>query len=388
MSRVGSLCAFALLSSVIVACHKEPPPAPPSEPEGCYGARCVEEAEAALYYGDEEGAREPLAAVCEGDSDDNQFACFRLAELHRHGRGGGIDLVKAAELYEKSCADDFAEGCEKRAELARDDGQGGPEIELDFALKACEGSRPKACLAAAAQLHDGRGVEPDIARSIELYESACGQGEVEGCDRAGDLLFDPRGEPEVKARAFAAFTSACTGRSGYGCFKIGLALHEGIGTPVSVEAAQAQFTRACELEDANGCAAAKQLAAAKGKSATLQLSTSVDKLAADGLEARELSCRMDEQGPRALRDMLINVARVKRSLDRCVEGGVAVKVVWEFDGRVEEARIRGRVSGKTSKCLADTMKRVRTGAIGRCDAVLLLGDPEAAEASFAARASK
>lgn len=376
---------LGLLVLVAVGCHKEGREAPPPEDSGCFGATCVEQAEAAMYYGDHASAREPLAAVCE---NKDGFACFRLAELYQHGKGGPADLTKAGELYEQACTFEYGEGCERRAELAKE-GLGGPQVELDFSLKACEAQRGAACTRAGEQLNTARGVERDATRAIEMYEKACGLGEVAGCVGAGDLLFDPRGKQETKVRALAAFNSACVGHDGYGCLKLGIAVHEGLGTPRDVARAKTHFARACEFNVQDGCHVAKQLEQSGGEPVVLELTTAADQLSGDGLEARSVSCRMSEQGLPALGAVMSGVARHKRSLDNCAKDGAAVSVRWEFaQGRVQEAKIRGYIQKKTAKCIEATIRRARMPAIGTCQAVFLLGDPDGAAKSLAARIAR
>lgn len=371
---------------VIAGCHKAEPVQPPADDGSCFGATCVERAEAAMYYGDHESAREPLTAVCEkGDG----FQCFRLAELHHHGRGGPVDLDKAAALYEQACTHEHPEGCEQRHELARA-GKGGPEVELDFALKACVGERPLGCMRAGEQMNAGRGVERDVPRAVELYERACKFGEVAGCTSAGELLYDPKGPAEAKARALSAFSSACVGHSGYGCLRMAIALHEGVGVPRDVERARAQFTRACEFSEQDGCHNAKLLAEAGGKPITLELTTAAPQIGQGGLEARDITCRMNQQGQPVLDDVMSRVARFKRSLDRCVkDGGVVLTVSWDFEkGHVEDARVRGRASSKVTKCVGWTLRKARMPATGTCQALLLLGEPGAAAKSLEAHIAR
>ncbi len=374
-----------LFALVAASCHKEVT-TPPQEDDECSGARCVEEAEAFLLYKEFDKARPPLARVCEaGDG----FACFRLAELHQHGRGGPVDLTQAATLYEESCAKKYGEGCERRYLLAQE-GQGGPELELDFALKACEGGRPNGCMHAAEQVKAGRGVEPDLVRVAETFEKACALGDVTGCTGAGDILLDPTGPAERRARGLSAFVKACTGHSGYGCLRVGLAFHDGVGTQADLTKAKSHFTRACEFSDPDGCRIAEQLAAANGAPIVLELTTTAAELSRDGLEARGVSCNMSERGLPALGEVLSQVARHKSALDGCIKsGGEAVAVTWEFEGgEVQGARVTDKLAKKAAGCVAFVLRKAKPPGQGKCEAVLLLGDAAAAATAFTARVEK
>lgn len=363
-------------------CHRDSSSSTPVKDGKCTGARCVEQAEAAMYYGDAASAREPLAAVCSGGDG---FACYRLAELHQHGRGGPVDIDQAVRLYAESCEKQYGEGCERRADLAVE-GYGGPELELEFLSKACKRDRPLACLRGGQQLNEGRGVERNVTLAVDLFQKACGLAELDGCTAAGDLLSDPEGTPDAKARSYAAYNTACKRHNAYGCLKVGVAFHEGVGVPANAEAARTHFARACEFADEDGCRAEKLLAEANGKRVDIELSTKVAELNMDGLEARKFSCRMSDQGLPALEEILAGVAEHKAALDGCAKTGMALEVTFEFTGgRVREAKVTDEVSPKLAKCVATTLRKAKLATTGSCKAVLLLGDPGGAASALAER---
>lgn len=385
MRHRARLIRTSLLFTLVAAsCHKETSTPPPVDDGKCTGARCVEQAEAALYYGDPATAREPLAAVCK---NKDGFACFRLAELHQFGRGGPVDVEQAVQLYTESCGWAYGEGCERRAVLAAE-GHGGPEAELEFATKACERDRPLACMRAAEQLKTGRGCEKDLSGAITLFQKACGLAELDGCNAAGDLLSDPEGTPDAKARSYAAYNTSCKRHNAYGCLKLGMAFHEGIGVPANAEAAKKNFEHACEYNDEDACRAAKLLADANGKPVTIELSTKAAELSMNGLEARTVSCRMPQQGLPALEEMMSYFAEHKAALDGCAKEGVAVGVTWDFaGGRVKDAKVTDELPPKQAKCIAAALRKARPTDSGSCKAVLLLGDPDGAAKALAVRSA-
>lgn len=339
-----------------------------------------------MYYGDHASAREPLALVCDGGDG---FACFRLAELHQHGRGGPVDLAQAVLLYEAACTGKHAEGCERRADFAREDAEQGPPLELEYTMKACDGGRPLSCMRAAQQLAAGRGVERDTNRALEVFQAACRLGEAEGCASAGDLLSALPPTPETRGRAFAAYNSACKGHFGHGCLRVAIAYYEGLGLKADVEAARVHFTRACDYSIEDGCRAAQQLATAGSKPIVLELTTSAAELTMGGLEARGISCRMREQGLPMLEEVLAGVADHKPALDACAKDGAALAVTWEFaGGRVREAKVADRVAPKLAKCVVAGLRRAKVEATGACKAVLLLGAPDGAARALAARPAR
>ncbi|PCC69249.1 TPR repeat [Nannocystis exedens] len=372
-----------LFSLALAGCHKESTQAPSGD-ESCSGARCVEQAEAAMFYKDYDNAREPLTAVCERNDG---FQCFRLAELYQTGRGGPVDLAKAAEVYEKSCAAEYPEACERRADMARD-GTGTPQIELEYAIKACDGGRSAACTRAGLQLSAGRGVEADPVQAIELMQKGCKLGDIDGCTGVGDLLF-AQDSADAKMRGVSAYINACVGHSAYGCFKAAIAFHEGTGTKRDVARAEQHFAKACEWQFDDACHAVKQLTEAAGKPVELELTTKAAELGAGGLQTRDLACRMVAQGEPALAKVVAGVAKSKESLDSCAKEGAAIAVRWEFEnGKLLQAKVVGKAPKKLKECVAYVLrKKAKYSHSGTCSAVLLLGDPDGAAKALAARAS-
>lgn len=339
-----------------------------------------------MYYKDYSDAREPLLAVCE---NKDGFACYRLAELHQLGRGGPVNLLTAATYYEQACTYEHFEGCEKRAQLARD-GHGGPPVELEYAIKACEGRRNEMCTAAGLQLAEGRGVDRDVEHAIKIYETGCGYGETASCVGAGDLLAAVGGKGDTKARALSAYVNACIGHNGDGCLKVGIFLHEGIGVAPDVAKARMHFNKACEFSIPDGCSAVKQIDAGGGtKQVDLALTTTAEQHDGSGLPARSVSCNMTEFGMPALDSLLAKVARHKTALDACAEDGAAVAVTLELEkGKVQKARTKGKTNYKVAKCVTTILEKIRLKPTGKCQAVLLLGNPEGAAKSMEERLAR
>lgn len=370
----------ALLSTV--ACRKESTSVAPEEDKTCSGARCVEKAEAAMYYQDYESAREPLEIVCKaGDG----FQCFRLAELYRNGQGGPVDLDRAVSFYEASCNGKHGEGCERRADFARE-GHGGPEAEFEFAVKACELQRPVSCMRAGEQVQTGRGAERDDTRAITLFQQGCRFGEAQSCAIAGDLLLDARRPAEDKARGLAAYVSACVGHNGYGCLKAAIAFHEGLGTKRDLERARMHFGKACDFNEQDGCRLEKALMASNGEPVELELTSKAAELDREGLEAKNISCRMSQLGAPALGEVLGAVASAREALDACAKDGAAVAVWWQSEGgKMRGAKVTDKVAPKLSKCVVAALRRAAVPTDAACDAILLLGDPDGAVKALSVR---
>ncbi|HRI10200.1 MAG TPA: tetratricopeptide repeat protein [Nannocystaceae bacterium] len=370
------LRAALLLGLVGAACQRTN--VQTKDPDTCLGARCVEEAEAAIWEGEDAKAREPLTLLCE---KKDAFQCFRLAQLHEEGRGGPVDLAKAAEYYETSCQLDYSEACEARYRLAAK-GEGGPAVELEYAKKACDGGIRLACTRAGDLLHEGSGVPRDDNGAAVAYEKGCGLGDPEGCIRAGDLLFDPKGPWEKRARSLAAYLSACTGYNPRGCVRSGVAFYEGIGVDRSTERALTQFKKACDMSDDDGCSLVKQLDAAGGKQVPLELTATAKILNVTGVQVRGIACRLAEQGDEALTRAFAGIADQKLALDACAPDGAAVTMSWKGNkGKVQELKIDG-APRPIAACISAALRKAKSELPGPCKGVVLLGNPEAAVAAY------
>jgi hypothetical protein len=263
--------------------------------------------------------------------------------------------------------------------------EGDSAAELEFSLKACEGGRSLGCMTAGKSLDEGRVGARDKERAAELYEQACGIGAADGCTLAGDLLFDPKGSTLTKARTFTAYNSACVGYSGRGCLQTAICFYDGIGVPPNIDKARSHFTDACELGVEDGCHNAKRLASAKDTSAELELTTEAETMAEKGIVARELSCQSTRYGEAGLRAMLAAVARRRRAINECVKDGdgVAVGIRWSFSkGRISEVRYNGKASKRQVGCIGKELRKKSAPGKGMCSAVLLLGDPDKADAAY------
>ncbi len=116
----------------------------------------------------------------------------------------------------------------------------------------------------------------------------------------------------------------------------------------------------------------------------------VDSIAADGLELRELACAVDGGMP-LFGTLAIagTLAKQKKSIDRCAPKGQAFVVTWTFAaGKVKSPTARGGTAAQNA-CIAKAFTRAAAPLDGRCGAVVLAGDPtHAATTVDAARATE
>ncbi len=349
----------------------------------CEPAACTEKGLEAARVQDFGAALELFTKACDGGDAPG---CHQLGEAYENGRGTDRDAGKAAAAYTAACDGGQGKACVQRGQLALagDGPEPGPATAFGFFGKGCDAGQALACTTAAELAYSGNGVERDVDKAIALYEKACAAKEVVGCLNAGELLFDPNKDKAVNQRAVAAFAAACDGGHGTGCVKLGAAHYSGIGTAKDAGKALEAFKRACSAKrkDDDGCHVTKQLEAAKGKTVALELTSSIDRWDED-VPVRNLSCRMREQGPMALGEVMSGVGPVKGKLDACAAAGSALRVTWTFSkGRVREASVAKGGDDKLNKCVVKALKKAKIGQTGSCTANMLIGDLKAAEAAL------
>lgn len=204
----------------------------------------------------------------------------------------------------------------------------------------CEREGGEACLDAATILVNGLGgIAADAPRALRFSGAACDKGVAKACLAAA-------------------------------------VMHEGgIGTKVDEAVATALLARACELGDDNGCKASKARAPKKPASLVADANVTVESLAADGLELRELACAMESMPLLGTLVIAGSLAKQKRAIDRCASAGQAFAVTWTFTGgKVKDVAAKGGTEA-ANKCIAKAVARAAAPLEGRCGAVILAGDP-------------
>jgi uncharacterized protein len=96
---------------------------------------------------------------------------------------------------------------------------------------SCEGGVETACVALAWHYQNGRGVEKNEARSLQLYRDACNAGNAFGCSSLGYAY--EKGDIVKQDFALALLWSqkGCDGGHDLGCLSIARAYQEGMGVP-------------------------------------------------------------------------------------------------------------------------------------------------------------
>jgi hypothetical protein len=115
----------------------------------------------------------------------------------------------------------------------------------------------------------------------------------------------------------------------------------------------------------------------------------VSKLSSDGLEVRQLSCKLTTGGLFGPIFIVGALAKQKAAFDKCAAGGAAFQVefVWK-DGKTASARVTASSEAKANACVAAALKLTDAPVGGTCSAIVLTGDMAKAEEAAAALGKK
>lgn len=309
--------------------------------------------------------------------------CSNLAGLMRGGAGGLGQPSRAVGLYDRSCTLGFAEACSAVGSIYAEGKLVPADLTRARAMydQACAHRDAYGCFTAGMFASEGRGGARSPEAAGERFDQACGLGHATACFNAGVLLYRERGaRPGENERAVDYFKRACDGQQPAGCLRLGIATLHGHGCAADPTLARGLFDRACTGGEADGCAAAQQLARSKGrKDPPIALTSSAPTLAMHGLRVHQLECRMLEVGPMALAEVVEAVAAHKDALDACAPKGAAPAVAWTWKGR-RAAQVQVRGGGpRVEACVRKAIERARAELSGDCAAFVLVGDPEGAQ---------
>lgn len=372
----------SLWISIVAGCAAKPAPAPsvpviagPTCDAGECNTRGMEAVTRARYA-------EAIGLLDRACTLGHAVGCSNLAGLMRGGAGELSQPSRTPGLYNRACTLGFAEACAAVGSIYAEGKLVAPDPTRALTMydRACTQRDAQGCFTAGIFHNEGRGGPRSPENAVERFDQACGLGHATACFNAGILLYRERGaRPGENERAAGYFGRACDGQQPAGCLRLGIATLRGHGTSPDVQVAKDLFDRACTAGDADGCAAAQQLARGKGRrDLEIALTSSAPTLAMGGLRVHDLVCRMPEVGPMALAEAVEAVAAHKAGLDACAPQGMASEVQWSWKGR-RAAQVKVRGGGpKVEACVRKSVERARAELSGSCAAVLLIGDPEGA----------
>ena len=126
------------------------------------------------------------------------------------------------------------------------------ESDLGGCTKGCDEHVIEDCVTLGAIYYEGKGIEANPARGIELFRQTCADDSARGCIKLADLYHaavltdDPTAEATLYGRA-------CDAGANRGCLGAGRAYLEGRGVERSPAYASRFFGRVCERGNAESC---------------------------------------------------------------------------------------------------------------------------------------
>ena len=218
-----------------------------------------------------------------GDFDDKMKAARCGEPMRVTVRRGSKQLttslspVDSIRFYTAACRQGLATGsslspgnataCTSLGRMYRD-GRGveqDPGRAVEIFTRVCGGmsahpddrdaaaAAASACSLIGAQYAHGSGVAADWGRAIALSRQGCDGGDAFGCFNLGAVYLNGEGADRDAAAALAFFRRACDLRDGKGCFQVGLMYYQGQGATRSNEQAAAFFRKACDEGHGTGC---------------------------------------------------------------------------------------------------------------------------------------
>ena len=187
--------------------------------------------------------------------DGQEAACTVAGHAYLSGDAVAADEPHAAELYDRACRGDDAEGCASLAEL-REQGRGGPEDVAEAARLyslACELGDGSSCTNLGILVSEGRGVAQDPARAAGLFERSCGEGEANGCAYLGMAYIEGAGVTRNLEHGLELYERACDANIGFACNNLATVLEFNTELPLDPERIVALYEQSCSLGIAWGC---------------------------------------------------------------------------------------------------------------------------------------
>ncbi|MDD9946208.1 MAG: tetratricopeptide repeat protein, partial [Myxococcales bacterium] len=126
------------------------------------------------------------------------------------------------------------------------------EAATKFA-RACGARHAPACGELGLLYQQGRGLEADMPRARELYQTACEGGYGRACSQLGALYLRGLGVPPDRALAMAYTDEGCNRGDGLGCVNLALMYQRGDGVRPDAKRAAELFRTACHAGEPSGC---------------------------------------------------------------------------------------------------------------------------------------
>ena len=126
------------------------------------------------------------------------------------------------------------------------------ENDLEGCTKGCDEHVNEDCTTLGFIYYEGKGIEANPTRGIEIFRTACLNDSARACMKLGDLYHDAVLTDDPAAEA-VLYTRACDAGANRGCVGAGRTYVEGRGVDRNPTTAAKLFARVCERGNADAC---------------------------------------------------------------------------------------------------------------------------------------
>jgi hypothetical protein len=105
----------------------------------------------------------------------------------------------------------------------------------------------------------------------------------------------------------------------------------------------------------------------------------VGSMTIDGQAVREMTCELEPGNLGAVMKVVGALAKQKKALDACAPGGAAYRIRWTWvGGKPTAVAVVAASDASGGACVAGVAKLTRNDSAGDCEAIVLVGESEAA----------
>jgi len=126
------------------------------------------------------------------------------------------------------------------------------ETDLDGCTKGCDERIVEDCTTLGIIYYEGKGIEANTSRGVELFRSACLEDSARACIRLADLYHSAVLTDDPASEA-VLYTRACEAGANRGCLGAGRAYLEAKGVERNPAFAAKFFARVCDRGNADSC---------------------------------------------------------------------------------------------------------------------------------------
>lgn len=121
---------------------------------------------------------------------------------------------------------------------------------------------------------------------------------------------------------------------------------------------------------------------ASERTAAAAMDLNVGKLSSNGMEVRDLKCKLEKGGLFGSMLIVAELAKHKAALDKCAPGGAAFAVSFTWrDGKTSDVKVSASSDAKANACVIATLKKTKAAVVGTCESVVLTGAKDKAGAA-------